>query len=247
VKPQELDYVSAPADLRDLFTVDSILSGDLEHFTTQLTWRLAARTAEKDPDPDGTAAEERSFLERNKMESAQLPAWLERFGRNAEWFGEMTAMEAAYRKRCQNLLVPQALQRELANQRLPLTRFEVEVIELESRDAAQESLFCVREDGMSMEEVATEGRYPYHRTNFVFEDVPADLQPKFLSVSAGDVLEPIPHGDGFELYRVVEKIEPKVDDPVLQKRIEQRMLERQFSDLAAKHVERRLGAISPAE
>ena len=41
--------------------------------------------------------------------------------------------------------------------RLRLTRFEIERIELESRDAAKEALFCVREDGMSMEEVATEG------------------------------------------------------------------------------------------
>ena len=54
--------------------------------------------------------------------------------------------------------------------RLRLTRFEVERIELESHDAAKEALFCVREDGMSMEEVATEGRYPYRRAEFLLED-----------------------------------------------------------------------------
>ena len=89
--------------------------------------------------------------------------------------------------------------------RLRLTRFEIELIELESHDAAQEALFCVREDGMSLEEVATEGRYPYRRANFLLEDLPADAQQKYLSVSQGDLLEPMPHGDGFELCRVIKK------------------------------------------
>ncbi len=71
--------------------------------------------------------------------------------------------------------------------RLPLTRFETEMIELESRDAAREALFCVREDGMSMEEVATEGGYPYRHADFILEDLPVDAQQRFLSVSAGDV------------------------------------------------------------
>ena len=66
--------------------------------------------------------------------------------------------------------------RELVALRLPLTRFETEVIELESRDAAQEALFCVREDGMSMEEVAVEGHYPYRRVDFLLEDIPIDVQ-----------------------------------------------------------------------
>src|SRR5438270_14079412 len=113
----------------------------------------------------------------------------------------MVAMEAVYRRRCDTLLVPQARQRELATLRLPLTRFETEVIELESRDAAQEALFCVREDGMSMEEVAVEGRYRYRRADFVLEDISIDAQQKFHSVSTEHVLEPVARGRGFELWR----------------------------------------------
>src|SRR6266481_9418761 len=102
----------------------------------------------------------------------------------------MLAIEAAYGAHCDVLLVPEARQRELMALRLHLTRFEIELIELESHDAAQEALCCVREDGMSMEEVATEGRYPYRRVDFVLEDLPVDAQHRFLSVSAGAVLEP---------------------------------------------------------
>ncbi len=98
-----------------------------------------------------------------------------------------------------------------------------------------------------MEEVATEGRYPYRSVNFVLEDVPADVQQRFLSVSAGEVLEPIARGDGFELCRIIKKIEPQPGDPTVKLRIDQRLLDRHFSELTSKYTQRRLGASVPAE
>jgi len=246
VHPEETEYLSAPAELRELFTTDLILSGELDRMTTQLSWRLAARGAAKEADPDAIAAQERKFFDRHEIKPAQLPNWLQRLGRDAEWFNEMLAIEAAYDRHRESLLLPQARQRELTMLRLPLTRFETEIIELESRDAAQEALFCVREDGMSMEEVAMEGRYPYRRVDFLLEDIPADLQQRFLSVSAGDILEPISRGDGFELCRITKKIEPQPDDPAVRLRVEQRLLDRHFSELVGKYVERRLGTSTPA-
>ena len=91
-----------------------------------------------------------------------------------------------------------------------------------------------------MEEVATEGRYPYRRADFLLEDLPADAQQKYLSVSPGDVLEPIPHGDGFELCRIIKKIEPRLDDPMVKSRVDQRLLEQYFSDLTTKYTYSRL-------
>jgi hypothetical protein len=247
IVPEQIEYISATLELRQLFLAELILCGELDRMTTALMFRLAARCAEKDLDSNAITAEERKFFDRNKIEPAQLPNWLERLGRDLEWFNEMVAMEAAYRRRCDTLLVPQARQRELAMLRLPLTRFETEVIELESRDAAQEALFCVREDGMSMEEVAIEGRYPYRRADFLFEDIPTDAQQRFLSVSAGDVLEPVAHGDGFELCRIIQKIEPQPDDPSIRLRVDQRLVDRHFADLASKYTQRRLGTVTSAE
>lgn len=247
VGPQEIDYLSAQAEQREMFAVDLILSGQLDQMTTRLSWRLAAFCSEKDVDPELVATEKQSFLERAGMDTTRLPAWLERLGRDEEWLDQLATMEAAYRKRCGTLLVPQARQRELASLRLPLSQFETEVIELESRDAAQEALFCVREDGMSMEEVATEGRYPYRRVDFVLEDLGDEMQQRFLSVSNGQVLEPLQRGDGFELCRVIRKIEPQADDPAIRSRIEQRLLNRHFSELTNKHVDFRLAAMAATE
>jgi hypothetical protein len=239
--PHEVEYHSASPELRELFLSELILSGELDRMTTAFMWRLAARCAEMDPQPDAVAVAEQKFFDRNEIETSQLANWLKKLARDSQWFNEMLAIDAAYRTRRDTLLAPQARQRELGALRLPLTRFETEIIELESRDAAKEALFCVREDGMSMEDVAREGRYPYRRAGFLLEDIPMDTQQRFLCVSPGQVLKPIERGDGFELCRVVKKIEPRLDDPRVKSRIDQRLIDRHFSELVSKHVERRLG------
>jgi len=240
LSPERIGYTSAAPELRDLFMAELILSGALEEMTIKLTWRLAARCAGKEPAAEAIAVEKGKFLDRIAIEAEQLTSWLEEMGRDSQWLNEMLAIEAAYEAHCNALLIPEARQRELMAVRLRLTRFETELIELESHDAAKEALFCVREDGMSLEEVATEGRYPYRRANFLLEDLPADAQQKYLSVSQGDLLEPMPRGDGFELCRIIKKVEPRLEDPTVKLRIDQRLLNQYFSDLTTKYTHPRL-------
>jgi hypothetical protein len=237
---EQIEYTSAPQELRHLFVAELILSGTLEDMIVKLMWRLAARCAGKEPSLDAIAAERRKFLHRIGIEPAQLADWLEEMGRDSQWLNEMLAIEAVYEAQCETLLVPEARQRELMTLQLRLTRFEVELIELESQNAAREALFCVREDGMSLEEVATEWRYPYRLANFLLEDVPAEVQQKYLSVSQGDLLEPMPRSDGFALCRIIKKVEPRLEDPTVKLRVDQRLLDHYFSDLTAKYTHSRL-------
>jgi hypothetical protein len=238
---EKVEYRTASDETRQLFLVELILSDQLEKLTHTLAWRLAAAAAaEAEPEPAAIAAERKAFLARTHLTEASVSDWLSSIRRDAQWLDQMLRMEAEFRHRHDAVLTPQARQREMHVLRLPLTRFESEVIELESKDAAQEALFCVKQDGMSMEEVAMEGRYPYKLISFLQEDIPQELQQKFLSVSAGEVLEPISRGDGFELYRVTNKQEPQGDDPAVQERIDHLLLSRHFSELTGRHVENRL-------
>ena len=242
IEPEAVDYFSAPNELRELLTTELILSGELDQMAQRLSWRVAARAAADDrpATPELIAEEEALFFERNGLAEDQLPGWLERLGREAEWFRNLLTMEAIHRRDCAALLSPQTRAHEIAALRLPLTRFEVETIELDSLDAAREALLCARDDGMSMEEVATEGRYPYRHPELLLEEIPEELQQKFLSAHPGDILEPIAHGDGFHLCRVVGKEEPDADDPVVQERAENRILDRHFADLTTRHIQWRL-------
>ena len=63
----------------------------------------------------------------------------------------------------------------------------------------------------------------------------------------GRQTEPIARGDGFELCRVLAKIEPHADDPTVKLRIDQRLLNRHFSELMSKYTQSRLGGVSPAK
>jgi hypothetical protein len=121
------------------------------------------------------------------------------------------------------------------------------VIEVESLEAAKEALLCIRQDGMSMEEIAVEARYPFRRITFLHDAVPEEWKQKFWSTRAGDVLDPLPRGEGFELYRITRKIEPDPTDPAVQQRVDERLLEREFSTLTSDHVEVRLGGQALSE
>ena len=238
VSAEDLDLVSASPERRNLFTIELIFSDEVDRVAKQLMWRLAAVAASGEIEEEAIATERERFLDRIKP--PKLNAWLNSLGRNDEWLTQMSAMEAAYRRVCESVLTPQTRRKQLALLRMPLTRFEAEAIQLESLDAAKEALLCIRQDGMSMEEVATEARYPYRRITFRHEDVPPDLQQKFWSVGAGDLLEPIAHGEGFELFRITQKSEPDLDDAIVQARIDERLLEQHFSHLVHEYAESRL-------
>ncbi len=227
---------SSPAE-RDLFIVDLTLSGELDRMASKLAWRVAAKSA----DEEGAAAEERkAFLERTGLDEGKVANWLEGLGRDEDWLNEMLAMESAYHRQSTKRLTREAQERELSSLRLPLTRFEVEVVELESRDAASEAFMCVRDDGMTMEDVAKEGRYPFRRMEVVLEQIPDALQQKFLSSTPGSLLEPTPRKDGFVLTRLLQKKEPKLDDADVRERVEQRILSRHFSDLSSGRIQWRI-------
>jgi len=247
VKPSESAYATGPAELRELLMVDLVMSGELDRMATRLAWRVATMDAAKGAPADLTDEEQKQFCERNGLNVAEIAHWLSGLDRDQAWFDQMMTLEAAYRARCAKLLTAEARTRELGALRLPLTRFEVEMIELESGDAAREAFMCVRDDGMSMADVAQEGRYPFYQTEMVLEQIADDLQQKFLSLTPGSILEPTPREDGFILTRILAKKEPTLDDPDVQARVKERILERHFADLTSGRIQWRLQLNNSAE
>jgi hypothetical protein len=149
---------------------------------------------------------------------------------------DLAGLEAAYREASAGILSERMREQALGALRLTLTSLELEVLELESQNAAREALFCLREDGESMADVARDGRYPLHQYERRFGEMPAEVQPKLLSALPGEVIGPFDHGDGVVLYRLVRKTEPVLADEAVKGRVDAYLIERHFSELAAKHV-----------
>lgn len=239
VNPSQSRYEAATAEEKDLFLIDLILSDRLDRMADRLGFRIAALAAQ-----GGTAnfaddvAEERThFLARVRIARSGLDDWLARLGRDSEWLDEILAADAAYKRETASLIDEDALASELTSMRLNLTRFELETVEVDSRDAAAEVVACVRSDGMQMAEVAQESRYPFHQSEVLLEDIPADQQQRFLSVRAGTLFEPIPREDAFEVWRVKTRTEPTLQDSAIRERLEKRIIDRHFSELISKHID----------
>lgn len=226
-EPDAIDYLSAPDALCDVLIAELMFSGELERMAERLSWRFAAAGRRgDDPPPTGRVAPLAG-------DGVALEAWLARLGCDPQWLGEVQLMEAAYQRHREQLLTAEEIARSLASMRLALTRVELETVDVDSPDAVRELALCVQEDGMTMAEVAADGRYSYQRTETVLEDLPADVQQKVLSASPGDVLPPRPHDDGFHVDRLIARSDPDPTDQEVRARVEHQLLTRHFSALAA--------------
>jgi hypothetical protein len=223
-EPEPVDYFSASDAVWDLLAAELMLSGEFDRMAERLSWRFAAALA---PGGDPIASPESEAHD----DGGRLEAWLARLGCDRQWLADLRVMEAAYRRRCEQLLTESEVRRALASMRLPLMRVDLETVDVDSIEAVRELAMCVREDGMSMAEVASDARYPYERTEVVLEDLPADVQQKVLSAAPGDVLPPLPHEDGFYLHRLVARSDPDLADNEIRERVERQILARHFGAL----------------
>jgi hypothetical protein len=235
--PPKSSYETAPPEEKDLFVVDLILSGSLDRMAERLSYRVAAQADEASDNKASVDDERARFLAAAKIDEAELADWLAHLGRDQEWLDETLAAEAVYQRRVSQILTQQALQKELGPMQLNLTRFQLETVEVDSRDAAAEVVACVRNDGMEMSEVAEESRYPFHHSEVLLEDVPLEQQQRFLSVKAGTLFDPIPRSDSFEVWRVKTRTEPSLQDPLIRARLESRIVDRCFNELLSKHID----------
>jgi hypothetical protein len=234
---QAEDYAFAPLEVRELLRIELLCSGDFDHLATALAWRLAAREAERDSPPANAIESERArFWERSTLNGERLDSWLQGLGRDAVWFNEMLELEAIFRGQHEALLSVGSRERTLHALRMPLMRFDLELIEVDSRDAAREVFECVSADGEPMDEVASGAGYPYRRTRVFYEDLPEDLQPRLLSARPGEVLDPVEREGLFELCRLVGKTELDLADNEVRHRVEAKIVERHFSELVGRFV-----------
>ena len=228
-------YIHATPEQRELLVTELTFSGQLDQLGKRFASRVAAFCVLIGDEIPHLLVDEENQQFRSRV--ANVEEWLAGLGRDEAWLQEMLQMETAYQNATTRILTPEARQRELSALRLPLTRCEIELIELESHGAAREAFLCVRDDGMTMEEVAKEGRYPYRRIETVLDQLEPEMQQKYLSAIPGTVMEPIARGDGYQLTRLLGKREPSLEDREVGTRVEQRLLARHFGDLTASRIQ----------
>lgn len=237
VIPDKVDPLRVVPEMLGLLQVELLMSGAFGPLAVGLVRRLVARAASASPADAGSVEAERGrFLERTGLDPAAVDGWLASLGRNQDWLEGMLDMEATYRRGCAAVLTPERLAQALAASRLSLTMLEVETVEFDSADAAREAFLCVRDDGLSMKDVARESRYPFERLEILAEDLPEDQRQKLLCAGIGEIQDPIPAGGVIHLNRLLGKTEPSLSDATVRSRVERRILDTHFSDAGASNV-----------
>jgi hypothetical protein len=230
VAPDQVDTTHEIPELFDVLETELLLSGAFGPFAVGLSRRLMVRhDSESRPDSEKVLLERGRFFERAGLEPAELAGWLASLDRNNDWFEGMLEMEAAYRLKCEAIMTPEQLSRALLTSRLLLTRLEIESVEFDTIDAAREAHLCVRDDGMSLEDVARESRYPFKRLELLAEDLPDNQRQALLCAGLGEILEPVATDSLFHLHHVIRKTEPTLGEAAIRSRIEQQVLEAYFS------------------
>ena len=222
---------------RELLRVHSLMSGDLIGMARRLGHREAVWLSEaKHQGPDDAAiADQRERLETRLKESGEdVPSLMAAVRRGPEWLEEQLRLEALFSRSCQRQVSPERLRETLSRLWLQLITIDYEVMEVDTYHAAREVYLNLTLDGVDMEELADEYRFPYHRTRSYLEKLPGELQQVFISSPPGTVLPPA--NDQLKVIRLNAKTDPSLTDTRINHHIHRRIIKDYLEDLESRHI-----------
>lgn len=129
-------------------------------------------------------------------------------------------IEAAFREQRQQAVTPQLLATKIADHRLDWIRCDCRYVWFAEERLAREAAFCVTEDGLTLDEVASDARSVVQQWNFYLDELDATARTHFLAARQGDWLGPVKMLEGFPLFSIVAKQLPVADDPCTRQRAE---------------------------
>jgi hypothetical protein len=233
------DYLESPTEARELLLKDLMLAGTFDPLARQFAWRLAAAVALEAPriaTADSRNAQAAAFLHRTGVTGDALAGALLKLGRDPAWFERQVQWEGNYAAQCDLLRTTENRRRTLALLRLPLTRIEVELMELQSAEAAREACFCLEIDGLTMTELAEQEHYLIQRRTWLLEEFSAELQSRLLGAEKGQVLPITGEAGPFQVCRILDKQEPSLADDSILRRVDRELIATHFDDLMAKQI-----------
>lgn len=187
-----------PDDFEDALLAEAVCSGALE----RLAYRLAGRAAvfeklhhDAEPtDEDG--------------DRARLVARL----------------EASFQDFRASVLTPAALVAHVRARRADWTRLHCRVLRLPTEEMAREALLSVRDDGLTLDEVAADARAEASENLFFLEEADPAVGARLMAARPGDLVGPIQTGRAFTFYSILERVPPSVADEVIVRRAEESLL-----------------------
>jgi hypothetical protein len=133
-------------------------------------------------------------------------------------------LDAAFQRFSQQVCTPKALAERLRLQALDWLRCDGLALTLPKAHSAHEAILCVREDGVTLDEVARRAHTIVHHRQWLLEQVNATWRGDLVCAQPGDLLGPWPHGEAFVVFELRQKIPPSLQDPAIHQRARQMVL-----------------------
>ncbi len=145
-------------------------------------------------------------------------------------------LQAAYETCCMNLITPEGIGNQVKSHHLDWIRLDCRYLLFPNEGMAREALLCLREDGLSVEQVAQSAASEVHADVLYLDEIDRELWNPFLAAREGDLVGPIRWNDQFALFLIREKILPSIDDLEIRRRSEETLLTAIIDQEIAKRV-----------
>jgi hypothetical protein len=133
-------------------------------------------------------------------------------GRLAECDARLDALTAAWESWRLGIVTDAALKSVVDHHRLEWLVVDIVLSWWPSADAAREAIWCVKDDGQTLEAVSHEARRPVKLSVLLLEDTPASLHDLLLAAAPGDVVGPVEAGTQWVVAWVRNKRPPSLPE-----------------------------------
>lgn len=195
---------------------DAICSGMLDAVARELALRVA--TAAGDIDGEEASADD-LFPDLPRHADRLIGTGLAE-STFTQSLDRLARLERAYQRTRARALTPERLRAQVGIHQLEWVRLDCESLAFGDEHAAREAALSVREDGLSLAEVAEYAHATLVEHDFFLEDVPPPLRDRLLAAREGDVVGPLGTNGTTTLYVVRRKTLPSPDDPAVRARAE---------------------------
>lgn len=136
----------------------------------------------------------------------------------------LAGIDAEFARQRVQLLTPPRLAAKIAEQRLDWLRYECRCLWFNEERSAREAVWCLTEDGLSLEAVAQIAGCAVQTPEFYLDESAAAWRPLLLAARPGEVLGPLADAAGFAVLVVDAKCAPSASDARLRARAEKMLL-----------------------
>lgn len=197
---------------------------------------LEAIVAEQDPDDEPVAealeadirasGTDRVLSERMAADVAAAAARREAAGGHEPSSRDLARLMEEARSWREAIVTDEAIERVITAAHLDWIRVECRALAFEDEAEAREGAFCLREDGLALDELAADAHVETEDVEFYVGDIAPERRAPFLSAQVGEVIGPVPLQGAHAIYQVTGKVMPSVDDEALITRARNAIVER---------------------